>query len=38
MQDSIGFSELKIAEDGFSPDKEDTKKTKKFKTKVEVCN
>ena len=38
MQDSIGFSELKIAQDGFSSDKLDTKKTNKFKTKVEDCN
>ena len=30
MQDSIGFSELKIAEAGFSTDEDDTEKTNKF--------
>ena len=35
MQDSIGFSELKKAEEGFSADEEDMIKTNKFKTKVE---
>ena len=34
MQNSIGFSELKIADEGLSADKEDTVKTNKFKTKI----
>ena len=34
----MGFSELKIAEEGFSADEEDTKQTNKIKTKVEGCN
>ena len=31
---TIGFSELKIADEGLSADKEDTVKTNKFKTKI----